>query len=424
MVRRQFLTPPNLPETTVSRCLVIPNSKEWLGIFNSVLLETAQAYNYEQVNPTDMTPEDVAALCYTIYEIYLQGICDVDCADVAACLYPIGRLQRMNPTTGRYEVSDDGGSTWQDASEIDPRFVAPRNEQAVNFDCDDAKAIVGYIQNMIDELKDEIDLGYTILGLVAALVSVLAIVFSFGAVAPVAIAFAGALTGITSAAITAALTVDVWERLLCNIHCHISDGSEVTTAQFDEILVQLGADETGLAYTVLWHAINQMGPVGLHNAVSLNTPTTGLPADCTGCDCDDIWCYTFDFKTASHDTVWTKVGTPGTWVSGQGWRATMSGPSHEGVVLETTIAAREITRVDVQVNLGGPHRVTEIALDNITVDSCNPCAAGVSVVSWEGLESSTNIDLGIEVNLSQYGGIEAVTIWGNGSNPFGTDNCP
>lgn len=60
---KPFLTPPSLPETTACRTLQIPDDKLWLGIFNSALLETIYWYNYEQVNDTDLTPEETAAAC-------------------------------------------------------------------------------------------------------------------------------------------------------------------------------------------------------------------------------------------------------------------------------------------------------------------------------------------------------------------------
>lgn len=76
MTRRLFLTPPSLPTETVARCLIIPSSKEWLGIFNAAILLTIKAHNYEQVNPTDMTTEEVVNICYGIYEEYIRGDCN------------------------------------------------------------------------------------------------------------------------------------------------------------------------------------------------------------------------------------------------------------------------------------------------------------------------------------------------------------
>lgn len=70
---QKLLTPPNLPIETVVREIEIPSSKEWLGIFNFLLLQSIYAFNWEQVNATDLTPDECAALCYEIYVKYLSA---------------------------------------------------------------------------------------------------------------------------------------------------------------------------------------------------------------------------------------------------------------------------------------------------------------------------------------------------------------
>lgn len=55
--------------------MTIPSSKEWLGIFNAALLATTYAYNYEQVNETDLTPEECAAYCYEKLLEYFDSTC-------------------------------------------------------------------------------------------------------------------------------------------------------------------------------------------------------------------------------------------------------------------------------------------------------------------------------------------------------------
>jgi hypothetical protein len=105
MVRKLFLTPPSLPSQTVCRSIQIPSSREWLGIFNAALLQTAQWYNYEQVNDTDLTAEVVSGLCYLMYENWLTS---------EGCEMPF--QLRQNPTDAcLLEQSFDGGTTWSTA---------------------------------------------------------------------------------------------------------------------------------------------------------------------------------------------------------------------------------------------------------------------------------------------------------------------
>jgi len=66
-----------VPSETDCRTLKIPSHKLWLGIFNAAILETTYAWNYEQVNDTDLSPEETAALCYQIMlEYFASGACD------------------------------------------------------------------------------------------------------------------------------------------------------------------------------------------------------------------------------------------------------------------------------------------------------------------------------------------------------------
>lgn len=101
MARKPFLTPSGYGSGVETRCIEIPSDPQWLGIFNSALLETTYWWNYEQVNPTDLEPEEVAQICYGIFERYLAGECGtVD--DV--------RQNPFNPCT--LEKTFDGGETW------------------------------------------------------------------------------------------------------------------------------------------------------------------------------------------------------------------------------------------------------------------------------------------------------------------------
>jgi len=424
MVRRQFETPPNLPATNANRCLIIPDSKEWLGIFNSALLELAQAYNYEQVNDTDMTPEDVAAICFDIYTTYLEGTCtSMECQEVAPCLYPPGRRQRMNPTTGRLEFSDDG-ATWYDASDYDPRYSAPRNELSGVMGCDESRYIVGYIQHMIDRTKDQIEIGGGAIGIAAGIVGLMAAIFSFGAAIPVYLAFAGALVAFTSAAITAALTDAVWQRLACNVLSVITGETTISDDMFAAIVAQMQADETGTAETVLWHALNQLGPVGLQNVIGFETVPTGVDADCSVCG---TWCYEFDFH-AGQDS-WTIAN--GFWSALKGFYSYWDG-SRMLLEINRTYTDTVINRVVITGTIGrnavtAPTRQFNSWKDGVaTTLGTFPSGAGDFSVEWTGTLPSDRLQMRLDSNSAtsaQENRFYTVRIEGTGDNPFGADNC-
>lgn len=138
MRRRLFLTPPNLPLTRQQRCINIPVSKEWLGIFNAALLALTQEWNYEQTFDSELTPAQCAAICYQIYEDYLKNECgedtivDVRQSPENSCILeksydgiewiPFADLSlcapqyRINPATRGLETSLDG-ETWESVPE-------------------------------------------------------------------------------------------------------------------------------------------------------------------------------------------------------------------------------------------------------------------------------------------------------------------
>jgi len=80
MVRKLFLTPPQtVPLEVDCRTLEIPSHPLWLGIFNAAILQTTYAWNYEQINDTDLSPDETAALCYQIMLDYFDtGVCNDD----------------------------------------------------------------------------------------------------------------------------------------------------------------------------------------------------------------------------------------------------------------------------------------------------------------------------------------------------------
>jgi len=71
MVKKLFICPPDFGTDENCRTLIIPNTQQWLGIFNAAILTLANVYNYEQLYETDLTPEECAAKAMEIYSAYL-----------------------------------------------------------------------------------------------------------------------------------------------------------------------------------------------------------------------------------------------------------------------------------------------------------------------------------------------------------------
>lgn len=89
MTRKLYLCPPTTPTAVITRCVRVPASQDWLAVFNRALLLLAEPAQWEQVNETDITPEEAAAVAYGVYEDWLSGECSMDCNDVLACVQTV-----------------------------------------------------------------------------------------------------------------------------------------------------------------------------------------------------------------------------------------------------------------------------------------------------------------------------------------------
>lgn len=85
MVRKLFITPPDAGTGTITRCVRVPASQEWLAVFNRAFLQLTSEWEWEQLHETDLTPAEAAEIAYNVYVDWLTGDCSLNCNDVLAC---------------------------------------------------------------------------------------------------------------------------------------------------------------------------------------------------------------------------------------------------------------------------------------------------------------------------------------------------
>lgn len=68
-----FITPKTLPSEFVCRRVRIPENSEWLEIVNGALYELIQARNFEQIDESDLTPEQTAEVFQGMFFEYLES---------------------------------------------------------------------------------------------------------------------------------------------------------------------------------------------------------------------------------------------------------------------------------------------------------------------------------------------------------------
>lgn len=356
----------------------------------------------------------------------------MDCTDVLACIFPAGRLQRMNATTGRYEYSDDAGETWQDGSNQDPRFNAPRNSMTA-FDCDDARAIGGFIQAMTTELTDQLDLGAAATSITGGIGAILATVFGFTPVGAIVTAGIGAIIALGSAAIQAALDGNVWDRLICNLYETLEGVTTVTADLFDDILARIVAEESATAEAVLWYYVNQLGPVGLQNAIAAQLEPSGVAAGCC-----PTWCFEWDF-TVDNGGWETELQAPqntnprATYVGGSGWKDTApggyAGTGHVCAIKKNGLTPATVTRIEVDYSVANFSPRNESFFSPFVPYAQNnliTVANGSGTASFDGTWSAgTQISLSLFSTATTFDcTIVRIRLFGPGAtNPYGEDNC-
>lgn len=297
MARKRFRTPPTLPEDTQCRGTVVPASKEWLGLYSDALLELTYAHNYEQVEPTDLTPDETASLAYQQYLAWLDSTCGGGDCSLPGFDPPV-RTYRRNPTTGRIEWQNNG--EWEEPTgdyaipDPEPREEPTEAEKKCGAASNAANVLRELYSNIlsvydaeVDPLLNQIDIA----GQVAV-----AIGSMFG---PVSASFL-ALSGFAWEVFTQALTViteDDWsnawqEELVCilNSASTVGEDGEVTFDFFTVnsnlvgFLLPVVDDYVRVRWQV-WYLLQMIGEQGLNVAGG----TTAVEGDCVTCD---TWCYT------------------------------------------------------------------------------------------------------------------------------------
>lgn len=165
------------------------------------------------------------------------------------------------------------------------------------------------------------------------------------------------------------------------------------------------------------------------NDGSLSDNTGTIEFDVVVCSTQEYeWCRTFDF-TQSDGGFEPPAGTGGVWVNGLGWQASLQSNGYWNVVIAQAWASANIVRVVMDGTWLTTHKAAEVRIINgastvltysgalnkpwqFDTHAINITSSGLS------LYVMTDSGLGFADNV-----IQRVTIYGNGTNPFGSSNC-
>ena len=251
---------------------------------------------------------------------------------------------------GVFQVSYDGGVTWVDAPQFDPRnnvTLLPKLTSTGDLDddkCAAANSATAFLQQMEADSHAKRAAGATIAAIAEAAIAflvVIGIIATGGALAVLGGALAAIAANASAADFDAAFTPGVWADLCCRIYCALGDDLTLSDAEWATIQDQIKTDHPGIAGDFLSKAINLMGAKALTNATRLGL-NAGL--SCDACHCDDTWCYDGDFTLASFDELFHSFqpsSNPAVfntnWTSGLGWQTANGDPNYSAIQFELSL---------------------------------------------------------------------------------------
>lgn len=439
MTRREFLTPENSGVGFTCRTLKTPTDKEWLGVFNSALLNLTEAWRWEQVNITDLTPEECAAICVSILDdFWASSTCDT-------CRQPNGEP---------YFTIDEFGAFRQ---QIGEEYTTPEGDYAVppvplrtgGTDADKkclASANAAYVlQLMYEELTDAFTAGRSIAETITDFVLIIAALIA----APISLIVA-AVIAIAEIAFKVLyetlefITSDYWTsefniKLVCALQeCAVVDGGGVVTFGWDCFSQRLAAKTEItqdylelLLFGQIQYMLMFIGGDGL-NLAGATTAITSFNCD----QCAIEWCYELNLRDGNGAGDGLNV-LGGTYASGDGWRGVYETSQVQRDVYGywTFPATCDVVRLDMVYSKG-----VSTGVNNVNrLFALNPVTGYSTVNVGQNVENNYGIDvtkvLGLSANLAGLGfdintgetittcTIHAFRVYGTGFNPFGVSNC-
>lgn len=439
-MRKDFLTPPDEGSGVTCRTLRTPSDKLWLGVFNSALLTLLDTWRWEQVNDTDLTPDEAVAICQQILTAFWEtSECDT-------CLQPGGMAIIGFDEFGAFKMLE--GGEWVNPTgdytvpPIPPREGGTDSDKQCLAAANAANVLKILYEQLADDYANDLSTAEAISNLVTAIALIIGAWLGFAIAAVIAIyriMFQVVYETIEF------VTADYWteeftDKLQCALlACSAVDGEGVVTFNM-ECLVKEIAETTNVldnpAFVLLFGQVQAMlNIIGTDGLNAAGGTTAISSADCEYCD--NEWCYSFDLAASAGG--WTIV--TGSFSSGTGIVAvdvydSGADDTYRYVNIEIAAPAGNYTEITCTFNLvkGTFLSANSDYIRNGAESLFAVAASGVddgnNTMIWTG-DRSDFTTLKFQVVACQRDGgtgngnayIYNVQMRGTGANPFGEDNC-
>lgn len=336
-------------------------------------------------------------------------------------------LQQYESTYGGLQTSYDGGQTWVDTP--DNRFKDPMTNNIHKFAVDPACMTSANVVEWM-KLQLEIDDTQLLIGVITAIIDLIAIILTGGVAIPLIVSLASSIIQLGIEAFQAAMTQAEWDKFQTNLYCHASADGSWTLQAYYAIMDQIPSDHDGLAEFFLYQNMIAIGFIGLNNAGHLDM---AVNPDCSNIDCGEVWCYEYDF-TASQQG-WTIRNLPplkGRYTANVGFQQAVAWQSNDSISVFSPSFVGTITEVTVFFNpaLSGTSPRIFLYKDAFGGENLiGELSGGGTEKVFDNLNVAVTGGIAMDVdpfagNFQQWAGaISKVRVRGIGTNPIGENNC-
>lgn len=199
-------------------------------------------------------------------------------------------IQYRYTSGGVLQRSLNGGGSWTDAPEYDPRVYSPQFPPLTGDDSDGKKCVAAtgaaaLIKEQVgDQLTDDMS-RYTLSQLIGDWVHTM--IDTSNPLQALATVITNQIFALIIATLRPALTDDVYEKLKCAFYANIASDATFNDAQWAQVRSDITSKIGGIAGIFLEHLVYLLGTGGLTNLARAGGASSG---DCSGCGggCPDL----------------------------------------------------------------------------------------------------------------------------------------
>lgn len=230
------------------------------------------------------------------------------------------------------------------------------------------------------------------------------------------------------------------ERYRCLLLCILNGRTDITSAVLAQWANEIEADTLNPQAWAIAQLLRGSPPEVFQWAAYVAHEVN--PAVCSECECDDSWCYTWDFTTTNGDFFSNPAANPvSTWTAGIGWEDGLHSPTrYRDINILRDFSSAYVTSITFVFNVtvgqsteNTPRGIRvynngELVRSNLITDSTQNGTNLSMTLTVDAMIDQINLVVacGNAGGSGDPGGtavIKSCTVQGTGNNPFGEDNC-